>query len=219
MATKTTNKEINEEITNDANTNTNTATDPKAMMREFVKTQVESELGESLDKVEEMKDAQITLRGDIKEMEDRIANMKAIQKEKAIQLNEVNSFLFKYSDEGLNKLIDQRLDAMFAAMNGENLKSSKTRTNTRSRTSNPTKLDGYTITYAIDGKPRSFLTKHHLTNRLSNKLGHSVGIQDVINAFVADTGIEPYSEQHKDAGTLTADIEGLQVTITLTASE
>lgn len=185
----------------------------RAQLAQSVRAQIESELNESLANVDRMQAAQGDLKVEIAHLDNQIADLKASQRDKAGQLHEVNAFLLKFSPEGINQLVTERIEGMIAVMHGEPLK--KARTSSGGRSPKSDKLDGYTVTYAIDGKPRSFGTKTHLTYWLGQKVGRSVSVAELSQAFATQTGCEAYSEAHKEAGTLTADIEGIQVTITL----
>lgn len=187
--------------------------DLKENLATAIRAQIEQELEVDLQKVDDMRNAQAKLKKEIGKIQDEIADRKAKLNEKGTQLHEVNGFLAKFSPEGINELVNQRLDMMLAAMNGQVAKraTAKRSTGTRSR---GVKLDGYDVQYAIDGEPRAFSTKTHLTYFLGKRLGRKVDVGELNSTFKEQSGIEPFSEQHKGQS-ITASFEGIHVTITL----
>lgn len=188
--------------------------DLKANLSTAIRTQIEAELQTDLQKVDDMQKGREKLQKEIAALTDKIDNLKASRNEKSAQLHEANSFLAKFSPEGIDKLVADRLDMMLAAMNGQvttKKSAAKRSTGTRSRGTN---LDGYEVQYAIDGEPRSFGTKTHLTYFLGKKLGRKVDVDELNRVFKEATDIEPFSESHKGQS-ITASFEGIQVTIGL----
>lgn len=187
--------------------------DLKALMAQGIRAQIEAELETDLAKVQAMQEAQGKLKADISTAESRIRDLKATLNEKASQLHEVNAFLAKFSPEGIEQLINDRLDLMLAAMNGQTpaKKAAKRDPGTRNASA---QLEGYAVQYAIDGEPRAFGTKTHLTYFLGKKLGRSVMVDELNRVFMEETGTIPFTDAHKGQ-TLTASFEGIQVSITL----
>ena len=188
--------------------------DIKDQLRVAIRAQIQAELNESLDKVDQFQKAQALLRDQIEKLTRAIDDLKAERNTKSDELRQVNTFLSRFAPDAIDAMIDQRLDAMMAVMSGQAIKPARS-TKTRSA-SVKTSIDGYDVRYAIDGQPRQFKTKTHLTYWLGQKLGQKVTVEVLNTTFQDQTSIVPFSPEHKDQGTITASFDGIQVSITLT---
>lgn len=190
--------------------------DIKDQLRVAIRAQIQAELNESLDKVEQFQDAQTLLKNEISALTAQIDDLRALRNAKSVELNQVNTFLSRFAPDAIDAMIDQRLDAMLAVMAGQAIKPARS---TKTRSTSVAKIDGYNVSYAIDGQPRSYKTKTHLTYWLGQKLGQKVTVDVLNSTFQEQTSIVPFSQEHKDQGTITASFDGIQVSITLTPAQ
>ncbi len=181
----------------------------KETLREQVRAQIESELNQDLDKVEEFKEAQNLLKIQIVQLNSAIDDLKSQRNAKASELNEVNTFLLKFSPEAIDALISERINGMLDALAGKTVKPKKTRS-TSTKTAN---LNGYEVTWAIDGQPRSFTSKTHMCQAISRKIGHKITVDELNAVFQAQSGFVPFTEEHKTHGAIDAEFDGIIVSI------
>lgn len=182
----------------------------QAQMQAMVRQQVMAELAVSKNQIDEMTQAKKAVMEEISQLTQQLGDIKARLNQKAYQLQNANAFLAKFSPEAIEELVATRMENMLAVMEGRSITPKKTRA-----AAAKTNVDGYDVRYAIDGQPRQFKTKTHLTYWLGQKLGQKVTVEVLNTTFQDQTSIVPFSPEHKDQGTITASFDGIQVSITL----
>ena len=206
--TMTTNtQEAVQEVSNTSLTEIN-----EVSLRIAIKAQVMKELEVSQERIDEMTQAKKAVMGEISQLNDYLTEIKRQLNEKNTQMGELNRFFAKFSPEAINAIVTDRVEAVYAIMEGRAPQKAAKKTRAAATKTN---TDGYAVSYAIDGQIRSFKTKTHLTYWLGQKTGQKITVDDLNATFNTQTGIVPFSSEHKDHGTITASFDGIQVSITL----